>query len=130
MFKQSRLRTQHFQRGPTVFTAAGAGDLATERRGHGLKSVADSEYRNALVEECGINLGSVVGIYARGPARQDDRGRLVRHQLRDGCGMRNHLGKNLGLSNPTRDQLRVLGTEVNNEYFLILRHGSNPTGSV
>ena len=42
--------TNNIQIGAAVFTGAGAGDGATESLGHGLESVADSEYRNPKIE--------------------------------------------------------------------------------
>ena len=129
VFQEARLSAQDLQGRAAVFAPAGMRNLATKCGRHCLESVANTEDRNTLLEQCRIDLRCTVGIHTRRPTRQDDCSGLVCHHFTDAGSVRHNFGEDLGLANAPSNQLRVLGPEINDEYFLILRHGSNPTGS-
>ena len=96
----------------TVFAAVIAVHLAAERRGHGLEAVADAEDGHAGIEQSPVYVRCAVRVHAGRPARKDHRRRVFREQRGERRGARDDLRVHVGLADPARDQLRVLGAEV------------------
>src|SRR3984893_3604240 len=93
-------------------------DHAAEARHHQLEAVADAEHGNAGAEQVwwpGRDWRRARRVDRRWPAGQDDRRRALREDFRSGHGARHDLRVHLALTNPARDQLRVLGPEVDNQ---------------
>ena len=106
--------------GSAVFAGTGLGDGAAQGACHCLESVADSENRNVVIEQCGIKLGSTVCVDTRGPTREHNSQGVLGHDLLDGRGVRNHLRVDLGFANSPCDQLRVLRPEVDDKNWSLL----------
>ena len=100
---------------------AGLRDVAAERAGHRLEAVADAEDRDARVEQGGIDLRGAVRVHRLRPSGQHDRGRLAGDDVGDRRGVRDDLGVDVRLTDATRDQLRVLRAEVDDEHGVPLR---------
>src|SRR3984893_14883723 len=93
-------------------------DHAAEARHHQLEAVADAEHGNAGAEQVwwpGRDWRRARRVDRRWPAGQDDRRRALREDFRSGHGAGHDLRVHLALTNPARDQLRVLGPEVDNQ---------------
>src|SRR5699024_9765715 len=99
-----------------VLTAAGPGDLAAEHAGHGLEAVADAEDREPQVEHGRVEAWGIVGVDARGAPGQNQRDRVLGADLLDGRGVRDALRVDPRLPDASRDELRVLGAEVDDEH--------------
>ena len=103
----------------------GGHHLAAQLLGHGLHAVADAEDRDAQLENdlrCArrIAFGDRVGA-----AGQDDAlGAVIADEF-VGNVVRVNLAEDLGFAHAAGDQLGNLGTEIENEDFLV-GHGSNP----
>ena len=108
------------QGGAAVLALPGLGHRPAQGLGHRLEAVADPENRDAGLEQRRIDLRSVIGIDRRRPARQDD-GRWPPGQdlLHGGLGT-DDLGIDVGVTDPSGDELRVLGAEVDHEYQVVL----------
>ena len=92
-----------------------AGDLSAERLNHELQPVTDAEDRNAEFEDGRIALRRVFGINTRRAAGQDDALRALRP---DGFGRRverHDPAVHPAFTNPPRDQLTVLGAEIEDD---------------
>src|SRR6266851_2922165 len=93
-------------------------DHAAEARHHQLEAVADAEHGNAGAEQVwwpGRDWRRARRVDRRWPAGQDDRRRALREDFRSGHGAGHDLRVHLALTNPARDQLRVLGPEVDHQ---------------
>src|SRR5579859_1722748 len=94
-------------------------DAAAELLRHGLHAVADAEHRDAELE---YSLrGAPGGLLVRRhvAAGQDDAGRAELAHERVACIAGVNLAVDLGFADAARDQLRVLGAEIEDEYFLV-----------
>ena len=101
--------------GFAVFAGVAVCDLAAERLDHELEAVADAEHRDAEPENGGIAFRSVGLIHACGATAQDDaRGRhfadFFRRYLPG-----DDFAVDVKLADAPRDQLAVLGTEIQHE---------------
>ena len=105
-----------FQFSPAVLAGAGVRDGPAERLRHGLKPVADPEYRHTEVEQRRIELRSAVGIDTGRSAGQHERLRVTGLDLLDRGGVRDDLRKNPRLAHTAGDQLRILCTEVDHQH--------------
>ena len=108
----------------TVFTAIAALDRAAQLLRNELTAVTDSENRNAEVVDRRIELRRSVDVHALRPARQDDRRGPAPFHLGGGDAVRNDLRVHPRLPHPAGDELRVLGTEVDDEDCRWARHRS------
>ena len=100
---------------------AGAIDAAAEVERHQLHAVTDAERRDAELEDARVDVRRVVRVHRRGAAAQDHRVRVARaHGLRRDR-VADELGVDAALAHATRDQLRVLAAEVDNEHRPVLR---------
>src|SRR5690606_6082318 len=106
-----------------VLARARLRDLAAELTRHHLEAVADAERRHPELEDARIQLGGSGLVHARGPAREHDARRILRGDLLGGDGVRHDLAVDPGLAHPARDELGVLGAEVDDEHGA-LRYGA------
>ena len=95
-----------------VFAVGALGDAAAEEVALELDAVADAEDGHAELEDGAIGHGRVLGEDAARAAGEDDADDAVGLQLRDRGGEVVDLGQHLALADATRDDLRVLGTEI------------------
>ncbi len=97
---------------------------AAQLLGHGLHAVADAQHGDAQFEHHLGGPGSVALGYGTGAAGEDDAlGAVVADELfRHVVGV--DFAENLGLPHPAGDELGDLGTEVENEDFLVGHDGS------
>src|SRR5690606_27038623 len=93
----------------------GALDLAAEQVRRELHAVADPEDRNAELEDAAVDLGSPLLVHARGPAGQDDGARGLRADILERRRARMDLAVDLALAHASRDELRRLRAEVEDE---------------
>src|SRR5258706_4610933 len=102
-------------------------DAAAELLRHGLHAVADAEYRHAELEHRLRGAPGRLLIGRHVAARQDHaaRAELAHERVADIAGV--NLAVDLGFADAPRDQLRVLGAEIEDEYLLVL-HFSRPLG--
>lgn len=112
-----------FQLGAAVFAGAGVGDGPAQRLGHGLKPVTDAEHRHPEVEQRRVDLGRAVGVDAGRPTGEHQRHWVAGLDVLGRGGVRNDLGENPRLADPTGDQLRVLRAEVHDEHRTSGRSG-------
>ena len=110
-----QLAAKHIQLGTAVFTGPRAGHGTAEGLRHGLEAVADAEHRNPQVEQSGVELRSTVGVDAGRPTGEHDGLRVLGLDLGHPRGVRDDLGEHPCLTDPPRDQLGVLGTEVDHQ---------------
>ncbi len=111
--------------GAAVLAGAGVRDLAAEAPGHQLEAVAHAEDRGAGREDGGVDGGRVLGVHRGRTAGEDDRLRLAGEHLLDRHVVRHDLGVDPGLAHTARDQLGVLGAEVDDQDQVmvgLLRH--------
>jgi hypothetical protein len=111
-----QLSPSHFQLGSAVLAGAGASDRPAERLRHRLKAVTDSEHRHAQVEDLGVQLRRALFVDTGRAPGQHDGLRVARLDLLDGGGMRNDLRKHPRFADPSRDQLRILRSEVDHQH--------------
>ena len=82
---------------------------------HQLHPVADAKDRNALFEDLRRDARRALGEHARRPTAENDRARLQGLERIEVRGARMDLAEDILLTNPPRDELRVLGTEVEDQ---------------
>jgi hypothetical protein len=87
-----------------------------------LHAVADAEHRHAEPEHRRVGARRVGGVDARGSAREHDRTRRERAQLRVVDPGRHDLAVDVELADPARDELRVLSAVVDDDHALELGH--------
>ena len=90
--------------------------VAAERGRHRLHAVADAEHRHAEVEQPRIDRRRAGLVDRRGPAGEDDPDRVARRDLGRGVSCGDDLGVDAALAHAARDQLRVLGAEVDHQH--------------
>ncbi len=103
------------QFGAAVLALPGLGDLAAEITRNQLRAVTDTEERHARVVHRSVDVGRAGHVHRGRTTRQDDRPRLACQHLRDRHRARNDLAVDVQLAHTTRDQLRVLRPEVDDE---------------
>ena len=127
------LREQHAgslnrQAGSPVLGDPGRLDATAQGTCHDLVAVADTEHRHPGGEQPGVDGRSTRRVDRFRPARQDDRLGLAGQQLLDRRRVRDDLGVDVAFTDATRDELRVLGAEVDDENGIgvgvSLRHAS------
>ena len=101
--------------GPAELAQPGPGDVPTQCASHGLEAVADAEGRHPGREQLRIDLRSSRRVDRLRAAGQDDRLRPARDDLGHRGGVRHDLGVDASLAHPPRDELRILGAEVEND---------------
>ena len=116
--------------GGAVLAAPGALHHAAEPGHHQLEAVADAEHRNPGIEQAGRGRRGPGRVDGRRPAGQDDGPRIPGQHRGGGHGGRDDLGVHLALADPARDQLRVLGSEVDHENRVGARIRAGPAASL
>jgi hypothetical protein len=113
--EQHRVRIRDGQRGAPELGQARAGHVAPEGLRHRVEPVADAERGDARAEQRGIDVRRSLRVDRRRAARQDDRRGPAGEDLGDRHRVRHDLAVHVRLADPTRDQLRVLRPEVDDE---------------
>ena len=116
--EQPRLGRLH--RGPAELGDARAVDAAAELERHELHAVTDAERRDAELEERRIDARRVVGVDGRRAAAEHERVRIARAHRLGRDRVADELGVDAALAHATRDQLRVLAAEVEDEHGPVL----------
>jgi hypothetical protein len=119
---EQRRIAHDFEEGAAEFAMLGDLDGATEFGAHGLLAVADAEHRQSEGEDLRRGARRHRLGDARRPARQDDAAQALPRQRRLDAAERHDLGIHAGLAHPPRDQLGVLGAEIDNQD--VLGHGN------
>ena len=117
------------ERGLAELGGARALDAAAELLRHQLHAVADAEHRDAELVDRRIDLRRAVGVDRRRAAAEDQRGRVPRAQRRRRRPVADELRVDPGLAHTTRDQLRVLAAEIDDEDGPVLRSAAPEPGS-
>ncbi len=94
-----------------------------EVAGQQLGAVADAEDRHAEVVDTGVDGGRPVDVDRGRPAGEDDPGGASLGELGGGDRVGHDLAVDVGLADPTGDELGVLGAEVDDEDGVDLRVG-------
>ncbi len=121
------------QPGGAVLAGAGVADLAAQGGHHELEAVADAEHRDTRAEQVrlavpgGRERRRAVGVHRRGTAGQDDGLGLAGQDLLRGHRGWHDLGVHLAFTDPPRDQLRILGPEVDHQDGVKVRAGLHAT---
>ena len=102
-------------RGRAVLAVAGVRDLAAELLRHHLEAVADAERRHAEPQDALVERGRSRLVHRRRAAREHDAHGVLRAHLLGRDGVRHDLRVDGCLAHAPRDQLRVLGAEVDDE---------------
>ena len=99
---------------------------AAQLRRHRLHAVTDAQHRNARIPRRVRRARRIAFGHALGPPRQDDpRGREVADErIADVVGM--DLAIHVQLADAARDELRVLGTEIEDQYLAMHVRGIKP----
>ena len=100
-------------------------DAAAELLRHGLHAVADAEHRDAELEDRLWRAARRLFVRRHVAAGQDDAGgvELAHECVAYIAGV--DLAVDLGFADAPRDQLRVLGAEIEDEYFLMTTRSGN-----
>src|SRR6185369_9885807 len=93
-------------------------DPTTEVMDHQLHPVTDAEHRDPELEELAPQHRSVVGVDGRRPTGKNQPIRRALADLIKWGVMRQELRKDAALANPSGNELAVLPTEIEHEYFL------------
>ena len=113
--EQHAARSDQRRIGGAVLAQTRVGDLAAEGLGHDLEAVADAERRDAQLEDLGVEARRALLVHRGRTTRQDDRDRVVRGDLGGRGRRRDQLAEDTGLAHTARDQLRVLGAEIDDQ---------------
>ena len=100
-----------------IFPEMRRNNLSSIMKCHELSAITDAKDRHVEgLERFEIEIRRVHLTGALRSAGEDDRRRLALGDLRRGDAVRNDLGVHLQLADPPRDQLGVLGAEVDDEH--------------
>ena len=108
------------QRRAPVLALAGLLHGTAECLRHGLEAVADAEHRDASLEQLRVHRRRTLLVDRRRPPGEDDGGGATRKDLVGVEPGADDLGIDVGLAHAARDQLRVLGAEIDDEDELVL----------
>ena len=112
--EQRRLR-QYFYLRMTVLPCTRRNDPATEVMRHELQAIADAQQRQPSRQHRGVGLRRRGVIYAGRSARKNDSAGLQRHYLGQRRGAGQHHREHVELTDTSRDELRVLRSEIEND---------------
>ena len=113
--REERTLRSHAQLCAPVLPRTAAHDLAPQRLHGDLHAVADPEDRDAEIEDRGVDRRGALLVDAGGAAGEDDAARFFRQDLRGGDVEGNDLAVDVALANAPRDELAILGAEVEDE---------------
>jgi hypothetical protein len=99
-------------RSRSVFALALGRDLATQDVRHEVHAVADAEDREPAVQDRGLDERRVLVVHARRSAGEDDADHAASLELLGGDVVGEDLAVHAGLADAARDELRVLGSIV------------------
>ncbi len=119
-------RLDHGEVGRTELPLPGVRHFTAQRTGHRLEPVADAEHWHSGLEQRRVDLRRAGLVHARRATGEHDRGGVAGEHLRDRHRVRNDLGVDPRLTYPTRDELRVLGAEVDHEHRTRRVHAGDP----
>ena len=105
----------HAGGGVPVLASARAPDRSTQRLGHGLEAVADTQDRDSGVEDGRVDGWGAVGVDRRRAAGEDDGRRPPVQHGGSIHGVGHDLGVDAGLAHAAGDELGVLRAEVHHE---------------
>ena len=130
--EQRAARLGHGELGESVLADVGLGNVAAQVQRHLLDAVAETQDGDAQLEDGRIHVRRALGVHARRTAREDHRRRRAARDLLGRDVERHDLRVDPGLADATRDELRVLRPEVEDEdrrlcVVLELRHASGPS---
>ena len=112
------------QRRAAILPLTGLCHSTTQGLRHSLEAIADAEDRYPRVKQGRIQLRGTLRIDGGGPTGEDDGRWPPGQDLLDGSVRANDLRVDSGLPHAPGDELRVLGTEVDDENQVVLRsHG-------
>ena len=116
--------------GGTVFAATSLGNSSTEGLSHHLEAVANTKDRNAEFEDGRVQGGGAWLIDAGRTTGEHNAYGVLGRDLSSSDRVRNNLGIHACFANAARNQLCILGAEVNDEDGLGLRHAASPFAGV
>ena len=105
----------HVQRRAPVLARVRLLDDAAQLVRHQLLPITDAEHGHAQLVDARIDARRAFGIHARGPAREHDAARRERADLRERPVRRLDLAVDALLADAARDQLAVLGAEIEDQ---------------
>ena len=89
--------------------------LSAEVMRHELHAIANAEHRRAEIENARIGVRRILSIHAGGAAAENDAGGMERRDLLRRQVKTDDLGIHLAFADSPRDDLRVLGTEIQDD---------------
>ena len=110
----------HKDLGLAVLTLRGAADMTAQQVHHQLAAVADSQHRDAPVEDLGVNGGRIFQIDAVGAAGEDDALGVLRLDDRQVSFIGIDFTVDIVLADTARDQLIVLAAKVQHDDSFML----------
>ena len=105
------------QMGAPEFTMGRTPDGTARLLGDKLRAVADTQHRKMLRHGFYVGLWRPLVVYRKGRAAEDDPAQAFRIFYRLGAGL--YFAIDLQLTNATRNELRVLRAEVENENLVV-----------
>ena len=112
---EGALGLAHVDLGVAELALAGAVDVAAELAAHPLHPVADAQHGDAELEHAGRDGGRVVRVHRSRTARQDDASQVHASRRLQRLRRRRDLAPGLGFAHAARDELGVLGPEVDDQ---------------
>lgn len=110
----------HKDLGLAVLTLRGAADMTAQQVHHQLAAVADSQHRDAPVEDLGVDGGRIFQIDAVGAAGEDDALGVLRLDDRQVSFVGIDFTVDIVLADTARDQLIVLAAKVQHDDSFML----------
>jgi signal transduction histidine kinase len=101
--------------GPAVLPSARRAHLTPQGPGHQLLPVTDPEHRDPEPEHPGVDVRRARLVHRGWASGEDDPGRAAGQQIENGRVVGNDLRVDVTLADPARDELRILGPEVDNQ---------------
>jgi hypothetical protein len=114
--------TPHPHGRPAILPPSCPDDGSTGQVGDELHPVADAEHRDAEFEQRGVGRGDILTVHRAWSAGEDDTFRVPLADPFDVVGRRMDFRVHMGFPHPARNQLRVLGPEVDDENSVVV-HG-------
>jgi hypothetical protein len=87
----------------------------SEAVGDELVAIANAEHRHTQFEEAGVKVVGIFGVDRSRSAGENHRRRVEGRRLGGSRIPRNDLGKDVSLPNSARNQLSILGTEIDDQ---------------
>src|SRR5262249_53171657 len=110
---------RHLQHSGSILAASGENDASVKMMRHQHQSVTNSQYWNAQRKDFRIDVRRAFVVNAGWPTRKDQSFGLHCGNFSGRCVEANDLRIHLAFPDPTRDDLRVLRTKIENENFRV-----------